>query len=190
MRLFILSLCACILFTNCTNAPKEVAIEVSAEDLMTQSVARGEYLIHTMGCNDCHTPKKMTDMGPALDESLLLSGHPAAEVLPTIADKSILQGYALFTMGNTAAIGPWGTSFAANLTPDESGIGNWTFEQFETALTKGKNKGLESGRPLLPPMPWQNYINIKQEDLLSMFDYLKSIKPVMNVVPAPIPPMS
>ncbi len=53
-------------------------------------------------------------------------------------------------MGQTAAIGPWGTSFASNLTPDATGIGSWTEEQFLTAIKKGLYKDLEGSRPLLP----------------------------------------
>jgi hypothetical protein len=41
---------------------------------------------------------------------------------------------------------------------------------------------------LLPTMPWVNYINMKDEDLSAIFAYLKSIKPVKNIVPAPITP--
>ena len=85
-------------------------------------------------------------------------------------------------------MGPWGTSFAANITSDETGIGNWTEEQFERALRHGLYKGMEGSRPLLPPMPWQNLANLKPEDMRDMFAYLKSTKPVENVVPAPIPP--
>ena len=98
-------------------------------------------------------------------------------------------GCALLSMDLTAAVGPWGTSFAANLTSDESGIGNLTEEQFKRALTKGLYKGLEGSRPLLPPMPWQNFKDIKDEDVHAMFLYLQSTKPVANVVPAPIPPV-
>lgn len=37
----------------------------------------GEHLVTIAACNDCHTPKKMTDHGPDIDSSLMLSGHPA-----------------------------------------------------------------------------------------------------------------
>jgi len=40
----------------------------------------------------------------------------------------------------------------------------------------------------LPPMPWEMYRHFTDEDLRSIFAYLKSIKPVENAVPAPIPP--
>jgi hypothetical protein len=129
----------------------------------------------------------MTDKGPVLDPDKLLSGHPANEVLLPY-DNEILKSYALFSMGLTAAIGPWGTSFSANITSDETGIGTWTEEQFMTAIRKGKFKGQEGGRELLPPMPWMFYKNFPDEDLKAIFAYLKTVKPVENVVPAPLPP--
>jgi hypothetical protein len=89
---------------------------------------------------------------------------------------------------NTAVAGPWGVSFSANLTADSTGIGNWTEAQFAIALRQGKSKGLEGNRMLLPPMPWPNYVNLTDADLKAMFTYLKSTKPIKNVVPAPIPP--
>lgn len=86
----------------------------------------------------------------------------------------------------TAAAGPWGITFAGNLTPDATGIGNWTEEQFKKALTQGKFKGLDNTRLLLPPMPWLNYAEMKDEDIHSIFTYLKSISPVENTVPTPV----
>lgn len=37
-------------------------------------------------------------------------------------------------------------------------------------------------------MPWQNFAEVTDEDIHAIFTYLKSTKPVANVVPAPIPP--
>ncbi len=149
-------------------------------------VGRGKYLVEIMGCHDCHSPKQMGPNGPYLDPERILSGYPADRPLPPQPVSH--EGWALLTMDLTAAVGPWGTTFAANITSDESGIGNWTEEQFERALKKGLYKGLEGSRPLLPPMPWQNYVNMSKEDLSAVFAYLKSTKPVANVVPAPIAP--
>lgn len=156
----------------------------------SDSVKRGEYLSHMMGCHDCHTPKIMTAEGPVPDFERTLSGHPANEPLPKITDKTMIapgQWY-LYSSGMTSAVGPWGISFAANLTPDESGTGNWTFENFERAMREGKAKGLENGRTLLPPMPWQIYSKLSEEDLAFLWQYLRSLKPIHNVVPPPIPP--
>ena len=61
-------------------------------------------------------------------------------------------------------------------------------EQFKTALTQGKYKGLENGRPIMPPMPWQNFAKMDPADMQSLWAYLRSLKPVNNVVPAYTPP--
>ena len=100
----------------------------------------------------------------------------------------IKEGFAMFYPDLTGSAGPWGMSFAGNLTPHETGIGNWTEEQFKRALTQGRSKGQENGRMLLPPMPWFNYVNMKDEDVRAVYTYLKSINPVENVVPAPVGP--
>ena len=154
------------------------------------SVKRGEYLSHIMGCNDCHSPKLMTDKGPVPDPERLMSGHPANEPLPKITDKGMIAPgqWMLMSGGMTAAVGPWGTSFAANLTPHETGTGNWTLENFSKALREGKAKGMDGGRALLPPMPWPNYATLSDEDLANLWQYIRSLKPVENVVPNPLPP--
>lgn len=150
-------------------------------------IKRGEYLVAIMGCNDCHSPKTMGPQGPEPVADKLLSGYPADRPLPG-RNADVLKDWVLFNNDNTAAVGPWGVSFAANLTSDATGIGNWTEEQFKRALTQGKAKGIVSNRMLLPPMPWTNYRTIKDDDLKAIFAYLKSTKPIANVVPAPIPP--
>ena len=149
-------------------------------------IERGRYLVEITGCNDCHSPKIMGPQGPMPDPARLLSGHPGTADLPPVPVDH--AGWAMFNMDLTASVGPWGTSFAANLTSDGSGIGNWTEEQFIRALTKGLYKGIEGSRPLLPPMPWQNYRNMDTEDVKAIFAYLKSTTPVNNVPPVPIPP--
>jgi len=150
-------------------------------------VKRGAYLVTVMGCSDCHSPKKMGPRGPEPNEDLLFSGHPANLPLPQI-DTSELHSWVLFNHMQTAAIGPWGVSFAANITPDSTGIGTWSEEQFFKAMRQGKYKGLDHSRQLLPPMPWPSYAHIVDDDLRAIFHYLKSVKPIENIVPAPIPP--
>ncbi|HYI78700.1 MAG TPA: diheme cytochrome c-553, partial [Chryseolinea sp.] len=59
-------------------------------------------------------------------------------------------------------------------------------DRFKTAIQKGKYKGLEGSRMLLPPMPWQVYKNIKEDDLKAIYVYLKSLPPINNLVPQPI----
>ncbi len=45
----------------------------------------------------------------------------------------------------------------------------WTEAQFLKAIREGKYKGLDNTRPLLPPMPWQEYRNASDEDLKAVF---------------------
>lgn len=149
----------------------------------------GEHLVTIGGCNDCHTPKKMTPNGPELDNSLMLSGHPAKMPAPDVNRKEMESKGLSVTQTLTSWVGPWGISFAANLTPDATGIGAWKESNFMTALRKGKFKGIETGRDLLPPMPWQMYRNMTDDELKAVFAYLKSIKPVKNVVPQAEPPV-
>lgn len=150
-------------------------------------IKRGAYLVNTSACHDCHSPKVMTPNGPEPDPEKLLSGYRADIPMPEIRVEA-LKDWVLFNQEQTGAVGPWGVSFAANITSDETGIGNWTEEQFMTAIRKGKYKGLEGSRSLLPPMPWQVYRNMSDGDLKAIFAYLKSTAPIRNIVPAPIAP--
>jgi hypothetical protein len=87
----------------------------------------------------------------------------------------------------TAWAGPWGTSFTANLTPDEeTGIGRWTERNFVDTVRNARHLG--QGRPLLPPMPVWVLQTLSDEDLGAMFAYLRSIPAIRNRVPAPLPP--
>ena len=184
------------LFSSCSTETKE---EVAAEDAYEipmpptppsqgELIARGKYLVNAVGCDDCHSPKVMTEHGPEPDPARRLSGHNQNEPLPPLDKGAGTKGWVLFNMNLTAFVGPWGISYAANLTPDDTGIGAWTFDNFLTAIRKGKYKGLEGSRDLLPPMPWQMYRNLTDEDLKAIFTYLKSLPPVNNLVPAPKPP--
>jgi len=162
---------------------KTVAIQ-SPEDIVKQ----GEHLVQIMGCNDCHSPKKMGANGPEIIPELMLSGYPSDRPIASFDSKLLKTGFSVFYPDLTAAAGPWGISFAGNLTPDETGIGSWTEEQFGKAIREGKFKGIDGTRPLLPPMPWMNYTKLTDQEVKSIFAYLKSVKPVRNIVPMAVSP--
>ncbi len=123
------------------------------------TVKRGEYLSTILGCGDCHTPG--TFYG-APDMSRRLSGSEL--------------GWQ----------GPWGVSYARNLTPDkETGLGGWTDEQIVKAIRQGIRP---DGRALLPPMPWPDFVGLHDDDVHAIVAYLKSIPPVHHAAPAIIPP--
>lgn len=88
--------------------------------------------------------------------------------------------------GGRRFTGPFGASYAANITPDrETGIGAWTDAQ----LIAGLYGVHPSGRKLLPPMPWPYYAGrIAAGDLKAIIAYLRSLPPVRNVVRRPEPP--
>jgi hypothetical protein len=159
---------------------------VRAHAVSASAIERGKYLVTVGGCNDCHTPWIVTERGPEPDLTRALSGHPESVRVTTPPMVSEPWGWAAAGT-NTAFAGPWGLSFAFNLTPDENtGIGIWTEDMFVRAIRTGRHMGVS--RPILPPMPWQNYRQMTDEDLGAIYAYLRSIPPIHNRVPDIVPP--
>lgn len=121
-------------------------------------VQRGEYLVTVTGCHDCHTPG--TFYG-APDMSRALSGSEL--------------GWR----------GPWGVSYAPNLTPDSTGLATWTDEQILNAIQKGVNK---EGAPIAPPMPWPSLAHLTPDDARAIVAYLRSVPPVRHASPKRVAP--
>lgn len=156
--------------------------------LTVANAARGKYLVSTSGCMDCHTPMKMGANGPEWDMSRMLSGHPDSLQMPPVPALPEGPWLVISSATNTAWAGPWGVSFTANLTPDpETGVlRDFTEEQFIQTMRTGRHQG--RGRKILPPMPWDVYAKMTDEDLKSVFAYLRQVPPVKNKVPDPLPP--
>jgi mono/diheme cytochrome c family protein len=134
---------------SCTQAQKQESAPVAMSP--EQKVARGRYLATVAGCGDCHTPGGMFG---APDTTRLLAGSEL--------------GWK----------GPWGISFAKNLTPDpETGIGSWTEEQIVTAIQAGHRP---DGSPIMPPMPWPDFATFTPEDASAVAAFLRSIPPVKH----------
>ena len=151
-------------------------------------IARGEMLVTFGGCHDCHTPKTFGPEGPVPDMTRQLSGRPADQKLPPMDKQALTPGYwVLMTPDLQTFVGPWGISFAANLTPDEqTGLGLWTEDVFIKTMRNGKHAG--DGRPLLPPMTTENLRVLPDGDMKAIYAYLRSIPPIKNVVPQPLAP--
>ncbi len=182
---FAIAVMVTIAVIACTDTGAKEGTGLASKDSATR-VNRGEYLVNSIGCDDCHSPKRMGPGEPEIIEGLRLSGYPRNNKLAPIDTSVIKNGWMMFATDLTAAVGPWGVSFAANLTNHETGIANWTEERFIYAIRNGKLKGMESSRHILPPMPWFVYKNMTDEDLKSIFAFLKTTKPVDNAVPLPI----
>jgi hypothetical protein len=115
-----------------------------------------------------------------------LSGHPAEMKLPPAPSPSG-PWIASVAATMTAWSGPWGVSYTANLTPDpETGTRQWTEQEFVDTLRSGRHLG--RGREILPPMPWAAIRNMTDDDLKGIFAYLRTIPPIKNRVPDPLPP--
>jgi hypothetical protein len=143
-------------------------------------VARGKYLVEICACNECHTPFTMTDKGYGPDMTRMLSGHPAALTMPPVPKTATPWDW-VGAGTNTAFGGPWGVSYTANLTPSSNGLAAWNEEIFIKTMHTGKHMG--TSRPILPPMPWQSYGRMTDEDLKAVWAYLQTIPPVDNLVP-------
>lgn len=147
---------------------------------------RGARLVAYGGCVDCHTPFKMGANGPEKDMARGLSGHPEELKLPPPPKVDGAWNWA-GSASMTAFVGPWGITYASNLTPDkETGIGKWRETDFIQAMRTGRHVGV--ARPILPPMPWQSVASLPDNDLRAIYAYLTAQPAVKNKVPDYVPP--
>lgn len=78
--------------------------------------------------------------------------------------------------GGFAFVLPFGTIYSTNITPDkETGIGNYTDQDFLNAMHRGVRK---DGANLYPAMPFASYTYVTDEDALAIKAYLFSLEPV------------
>jgi hypothetical protein len=169
---------------SCNTGKSDMQTTANIQSSKDSLVKHGNYLVNALGCNDCHSPKHMGPHGPEIDSLSMLSGFPSNRPVPVAGVNDVKNGLVVFNGDLTAAIGPWGTTFAANITSDATGIGNWNEDQFKNVFRHGKYKGLSGTRMIMPPMPWEDFSHLTDGDIKAIFYYLKSTKPVNNIVPA------
>jgi mono/diheme cytochrome c family protein len=76
---------------------------------------------------------------------------------------------------------PFGTLYSTNITPDkETGIGNYSDEDFLNAMHRGIRR---DGQRLYPAMPFTSYTYMTDADALAIKAYLFSLKPVHAETP-------
>jgi mono/diheme cytochrome c family protein len=124
-------------------------------------VERGDYLVNTiMACGNCHSPRDAHGM--------------------TIAEKAFSGGLTFTTPAFIAT--------APNITPDrETGIGSWSDAEIKRALVEGMrpDHGRFASVPLAAIMPANFYSALLPDDLDAIVAYLRTLKPIRNVVPDP-----
>lgn len=140
-------------------APWESGGTLDGPGFAKESVKRGEYLVHAEMCGLCHTQ---------VNEDMIYSG-----------DEYYLAG------GMAVPAGPQGTFVSPNLTGDPAtGLGNWSEEEIANAIRNGQGKERNLN---FFGMPWHLLHSFKQEDALAIASYLKSLPPVTNKIPRPLP---
>ncbi|MDR3367610.1 c-type cytochrome [Rhodoferax sp.] len=74
---------------------------------------------------------------------------------------------------------PFGPLYSTNITPDPAtGIGNYTFEQFDRAMRKGV---AADGHNLYPAMPFPSYAKTTDEDMKALYAYMQhGVTPVVQ----------
>jgi mono/diheme cytochrome c family protein len=86
-----------------------------------------------------------------------------------------------FLAGGRSMPTEFGTFHVPNITPDEeTGIGDWTAEDFRRAMIQGK---APDGSHYYPVFPYRWYTGMPEQDVTDLWIYLRSVPPVRNPVP-------
>ncbi len=124
----------------------------------SDELARGAYLINAASCVECHTK---VDKGQILKELAFSGGREFA-----FPDGSVVR--------------------STNITPDKTGIGNWTEEQFIQRFKAYTDSTYATPTVAAGEfntiMPWTMYSAMTKEDLAAIYKFLKTIKPLSNTV--------
>ena len=82
--------------------------------------------------------------------------------------------------GGITLVTPFGKIVTPNITPDkDTGIGNYSAEDFRKAMKEGMAPG---GKRLYPAMPYPYYARMRDGDVAALWSYIKAVKPVRNSV--------
>lgn len=141
------------------------ATNACSEDSAGEALlARGDYLVNgVVACGNCHSART--------------------------SDGELIKGMEF--AGNFVIEDPGFRAYAPNITPDvRTGIGSWTAEEITRAIREGIRP---DGQVLGPPMAFQLYRRISDNDIRAIVAYLRSVPAVENEVPRttfriPLPP--
>ncbi|MGB3124203.1 MAG: cytochrome c [Pseudomonas sp.] len=71
---------------------------------------------------------------------------------------------------------PIGVIYSTNITPDKTGLGDYSFEDFDKAVRHGVAK---NGSTLYPAMPYPSYARVSDSDMQALYAYfMKGVEPV------------
>ncbi|UHH29107.1 c-type cytochrome [Pseudomonas veronii] len=109
------------------------------------------------------------------DTALIEHGKYVAQLGDCIACHTAKPGNAM--AGGLELSTPMGTIYSSNITPDrETGIGAYSFEQFDRVMREGVTP---AGMNLYPAMPYPSYAKMSEEDMRALYAYLmQGVEPV------------
>ncbi|WP_052382267.1 c-type cytochrome [Paraburkholderia kururiensis] len=124
--------------------------------------------VHYALAAEAYAPK-----GP--DADLVARGAYVARLGDCVACHTAPNGKPL--AGGLPLMTPLGAVYSTNITPDDAtGIGRYTFAQFERVMRKGI---AADNHYLYPAMPYPSYAKMNDEDMHALFAYLKQgVEPV------------
>jgi alcohol dehydrogenase (quinone), cytochrome c subunit len=103
-------------------------------------------------------------------------GEYLARAGDCVACHSVKGGKAF--AGGLAMGTPMGTIYSTNITPDpETGIGNYSLEDFDRAVRSGVAK---DGHHLYPAMPYPSYAKITDDDLKELYTFFMKDVPAVK----------
>ena len=122
---------------------RPITVDASTYEGISGNAENGERVFTAAGCASCHHAPEAED-----DAKLVLTGGQRFET-------------------------GFGTFVAPNISPDPvSGIGDWTLEQFASAVTRGVAPG---GQHLYPAFPYSAYIHMTPQDVTDLWAYLGTL---------------
>lgn len=122
----------------------------------TDTIAYGKYVATMSACIECHTK---------VEKGQIIKGVE-------------YSGGRVFEL-------PGGTLRSANITPHSTGIGGWTRADFIQRFKQYSDSGyvaakLDFTKDYNSIMPWAMYADMEENDLIAIYEYLKTIEPIDN----------
>ena len=164
-RMLVLALAVSAAAARTAQAQSTADILYTAHNLSVTGTGSVRATSETRICVFCHTPKD--------------------EKQRPIAGQELSGGWVL--------TGPWGRVVSSNITPDpDTYLGKATRDEFIDRFKSLEHLAGDNA-PVAPPgkntvMAWPMFGGMTREDLGAIYDYLRTLKPISNKVPAPLPP--
>ncbi|VVO09737.1 c-type cytochrome [Pseudomonas fluorescens] len=108
------------------------------------------------------------------DQNLIQQGEYLARAGDCVACHTAKDGKPF--AGGLPMETPIGTIYSTNITPDKTGLGDYSFEDFDKAVRHGVVK---NGSTLYPAMPYPSYARVSETDMQALYAYfMNGVAPV------------